>query len=175
MPMCLIIETLMESENTVHFNSVIGDETWGHCFGVSSIYAEMFKTADGSRRVVCVVNNALTLHAAIMPHNKGWVISMNKTNLKKLGLKVGSSIQVSMKQDDSEFGLPMPEEFREVLEQDPEAKGYFDNLTAGKKRSLIHIVTGVKNIDKRIERAFMLMELLKDKKGIIKANDMWGG
>jgi Bacteriocin-protection, YdeI or OmpD-Associated/Domain of unknown function (DUF1905) len=165
----------MESEKTFHFNSVIGDETWGHCFGVPSIYAEMFKKADGSRRVVCILNEAMTLHAAIMPHGKDWVISMNKPNLKKLGLKVGSPVQVSMSQDNSEFGFPMPEEFREVLDQDAEAKAYFDALTAGKKRSLIHIVNGVKNVDKRIERALMIVERLKDNKGIIKANEMWGG
>lgn len=165
----------MESENIVHFNSVIGDETWGHCLAVPPIYAEMLKKEDGSRRVICVINDALTIHSAIMPHGKGWVISMNKTNLKKLGLKVGSPVQVSMRQDNSEFGLPMPEEFREVLEQDALAKSYFDALTAGKKRSLIHIVIGVKNVDKRIERAFMIAEHLKDRKGIIKANELWGG
>ena len=165
----------MESENIVHFNSVIGDETWGHCLAVPPIYAEMFKSTDGSRRVVCVLNDVLTLHAAIMPHGNGWVMSMNKTNLKKLGLKVGSPVQVNMRQDDSEFGLPMPEELSEVLEQDALAKSYFDALTAGKKRSLIHLVIGVKNVDKRIERAFMIAEHLKDRRGIIKANELWGG
>jgi hypothetical protein len=165
----------MEAENTVYFSSVIGDETWGHCFAVPSIYAEMFKTENGSRRVVCVLNESLTLHAAIMPHGTGWVISMNKTNLKKLGLKVGSPIQVNMSQDTSEFGLPMPEELSEVLEQDTLAKTYFDALTAGKKRSLIHIVSSVKNIDKRIERALMITEKLKDNKGVLKANELWGG
>jgi hypothetical protein len=67
----------METENTVYFSSVIGDETWGHCFAVPPIYADMFKTGNGSRRVVCVLNESMTLHAAIMPHGKGWVISMN--------------------------------------------------------------------------------------------------
>ena len=165
----------MESENTVDFTSVIGDETWGHCLSVPPIYADMFKTDNGSRRVVCVLNGSMTLHAAIMPYGNGWVISMNKTNLKKLGLKVGSPVQVNMRQDDSEFGLPMPEEFREVLDQDTLAKGYFDALTAGKKRSLIHIVTGVKNVDKRIERALMLADKLKESKGLFKANELWGG
>jgi hypothetical protein len=165
----------METENTVYFSSVIGDETWGHCFAVPSIYADIFKTGNGSRRVVCVLNESMTLHAAIMPYGKGWVISMNKTNLKKLGLKVGSPVQVNMRQDTSQFGLPMPEELSEVLEQDTLAKSYFDALTAGKKRSLIHIVSGVKNIDKRIERALMIAEKLKDNKGVLKANELWGG
>ena len=165
----------MEAENSVYFSSVIGDQTWGHCFAVPPIYADMFKTDNCSRRVVCVLNESMTLHAAIMPHGKGWVISMNKTNLKKLGLKVGSPVQVNMRQDTSEFGLPMPEELSEVLEQDALAKGYFDALTAGKKRSLIHIVGGVKNVDKRIERALMIAEKLKDCKGVLKANELWSG
>ena len=165
----------MELENTVDFYSTIGDETWGHCLSVPPIYAEMFKKQDNSRRVVCLINDSLTLHAAIMPHGNGWVISMNKQNLKKLGLKVGSSVQVNMKPDDSEFGLPMPEEFSEVLDQDAAAKEYFDTLTAGKKRSLIHVVNGVKNVDKRIERALMIVERLKDSKGLFKANELWGG
>ncbi len=165
----------METENTVYFSSVIGDETWGHCFAVPPIYADMFKTENGSRRVVYVLNDSMTLYGAIMPHGKGWVMSMNKTNLKKLGLKVGSPVQVNMRQDNSEFGLPMPEELSEVLEQDTLAKGYFDALTAGKKRSLIHIVIGVKNVDKRIERALMIAEKLKDNKGVLKANELWGG
>ena len=95
--------------------------------------------------------------------------------MKKLGLKVGSTVQVNMRRDESEFGLPMPEEFREVLDQDAVAKEYFDALTAGKKRSLIHIISGVKNVDKRIERALMIVERLKDSKGIFKANELWGG
>jgi hypothetical protein len=165
----------MESENTVHFTSIIGDETWGHCFPVPPIYADMFKTANGSRRVVCVINDSMTLHGAIMPYSEGWVMSMNKTNLKKLGLKVGSPVQVNMRQDTSEFGLPMPEELSEVLEQDAEANHYFDILTAGKKRSLIHIVIGVKNVDKRIEKAFMIAEKLKESKGQFKSNELWGG
>jgi Bacteriocin-protection, YdeI or OmpD-Associated/Domain of unknown function (DUF1905) len=165
----------MESENTVHFTSVIGNETWGHCFAVPPVYAELFKSKDSSRRVVYVLNDSMTLHGAIIPYGTGWVMSMNKTNLRKLDLKVGSPVQVSMRQDNSEFGLPMPEELSEVLEQDAEAKNYFDALTAGKKRSFIHIVTGVKNIDKRIERALMLAEKLKESKGIIKTNDLWGG
>ena len=164
----------MESENTVHFTSVIGDETWGHCLAVPPIYADMFKSEDGSRRVVCILNDSLTLHAAIMPHGKGWVISMNKTNLKKLGLKVGSSVQVSLCEDTSEFGIPMPEELWAVLEQDTLAKNYFDALTAGKKRSLIHLVNGVKNVDKRIERALMIAQRLCETKGVVKANDFWG-
>jgi hypothetical protein len=165
----------MDLEHTYHFTSTIGDEVWGHSIVVPPIYAEIFKAADKSRRVVCILNEKLTLHCAIMPHHDAWYISMNKTNLKKLGLKVGSAVEVSICKDDSEFGLPMPEELWEVLEQDPIAKGYFDHLTAGKKRSLIHLVNGVKSTDKRIERALMISDKLHETKGVFKSNEFWGG
>jgi Bacteriocin-protection, YdeI or OmpD-Associated/Domain of unknown function (DUF1905) len=165
----------MNNENTYIFNTTVGDDVWGHSLVVPPIYAEMFKSADKTRRVICVVNGSLTLHCAIMPHGDAFYISMNKTNLKKLGLKVGSPVEISIRKDNSDLGLPMPEELAEVLEQDPIAKGYFDQLTAGKKRSLIHIVIGVKNVDKRVERALMIADKLCLTKGIFKANEFWGG
>ncbi len=165
----------MISEQAYHFTSVIGDEVWGHSIVVPPIYAEIFKAADKSRRVVCILNENLTLHCAIMPYQDAWYISMNKGNLKKLGLKVGSPVEVSICKDHSEYGLPMPEELGEVLEQDPLAKGYFDQLTAGKKRSLIHLVNGVKSTDKRIERALMIADKLHETKGVFKSNEFWGG
>jgi hypothetical protein len=165
----------MEAAEQYHFTSVIGDAIWGHSLVVPAIYAELFKSADKSRRVVCTINDKLVIHCAIMPYGDAWYISMNKTNLKKLGLKPGSPVAVSIRKDDSEFGMPMPEELWEVLEQDPEAKGYFDGLTAGKKRSLIHLVNAVKNVDKRIERAFMIADKLRETKGVFKSNEFWGG
>lgn len=72
----------MDTEDIYHFTSVIGDDVWGHSLVVPSLYAGLFKAADKSRRVVCVLNDTLTLHCAIMPHGDRWYISMNKTNLK---------------------------------------------------------------------------------------------
>lgn len=57
--------------------------------------------------------------------------------------------------------LDIPEELTAVLEQDPEGKDAFDKLTTGYKRSLIHYITSVKNVDSRIKRAMELIEKAK--------------
>ena len=57
--------------------------------------------------------------------------------------------------------VDVPEELSAVLAQDAAAKSAWDNLTTGYQRSLVHFVTSVKNIDRRIERSLKLMERAK--------------
>lgn len=57
--------------------------------------------------------------------------------------------------------LIIPEELIAVLEEDPEGKIAFEKLTTGYKRSLIHYITSVKNVDSRIKRAIELVNKAK--------------
>ena len=57
--------------------------------------------------------------------------------------------------------LDIPEELQSVLNEDPEGKAAFEKLTTGYKRSLIHYITSVKNIDSRVKRALELIERAK--------------
>lgn len=57
--------------------------------------------------------------------------------------------------------LNIPEELIAVLNEDPEGKVAFENLTTGYKRSLIHYITSVKNVDSRIKRAIELVDKAK--------------
>lgn len=59
--------------------------------------------------------------------------------------------------------LDIPEELTAVLEEDPEGKAIFDEMTTGMKRSLVHYITSVKNVDSRIKRALELIEKAKTK------------
>jgi uncharacterized protein YdeI (YjbR/CyaY-like superfamily) len=70
-------------------------------------------------------------------------------------------ITLSFKEDDSEFQFEMPEEFLEVLYQDPDADAVFQGLTDGNKRGLIYVITLVKSSEKRIERSLKVAEKLK--------------
>jgi uncharacterized protein YdeI (YjbR/CyaY-like superfamily) len=94
-------------------------------------------------------------------------ILINKKIRDELNLKEGSKIKVHLEKDESEFGLPFPDEFKEVLDQDKAGKTYFDKLTPGKQRNLLYIVGQVKNPDKRIERSLIIVEHLKNNKGKI--------
>lgn len=77
------------------------------------------------------------------------------------------AVRVKLRKDESEFGLPMPEEFREVLQQDAAGRKFFDALTRGKQRTLLYLVNTAKSPEKRIARALTIVTHLKNNKGII--------
>lgn len=79
----------------------------------------------------------------------------------------GTKVSVVLQQDTSEYGLPLPEELKEVFRQDPEGKKLFHALTPGKQRTLLYIVGNVKDPGKRVFRALAIVRHLKENKGVI--------
>ncbi|MFL5763418.1 MAG: YdeI/OmpD-associated family protein [Bacteroidia bacterium] len=113
-------------------------------------------------RVLCTVNNELTFQGGLMALGEGSAyISINASRLKKLGIRSGSAVEISLKKDESKFGMEMAEELKELLRQDREGKRRFEMLTPGKQRYIIHYVNSVKNSQKRVDRALLLITNLK--------------
>lgn len=88
-------------------------------------------------------------------------ISLNAQRLKQLKAKPGDEVTLSLEKDDSEFGLEVPEELKELFEQDPEGNKRFHQLIAGKQRFIIRVIISVKSSQLRVERAVTLIENLK--------------
>lgn len=139
---------------------------WGWHFIVPGNIATQFIQGK-DRRVICTINDEVTLHSALMPNKDTWFIMLNKQIQKKLQTPLNSKINVSLIKDESEYGMPMPEEFREVLDQDPAADKYFHALTAGKQRSLIYIVSKVKNTESRIRKSLAIADHITANRGTI--------
>lgn len=96
-----------------------------------------------------------------MPHGEnGYFININKEVRTELKLEIGSVVDVSLKPDKSKYGTYLPPEFEELLEQDKLGAEYFELLTPGKKRSLLHIVSKFKSSDKRIEKGIIILNYL---------------
>jgi hypothetical protein len=139
---------------------------WGLHFLVPNEIAKSF--IDGNdRRVICTINDQITLYSGLMPAKDIWFVMLNQQVVKKLNQPIGSEITVSIEKDISEYGMPMPEEFKEVLDQQPDADHYFHALTAGKQRTLIYIVAKVKNSDSRIRKALAIADHITANKGQI--------
>jgi hypothetical protein len=96
-----------------------------------------------------------------------WFINVNKSIRSKLKIDVGSVLHVRLEPDESEYGLPVPEELSEALKQDPEGNELFHKLTPGKQRTLIYIVQSKKGSDLRISRSLIILEHLKINDGKI--------
>lgn len=124
--------------------------------------ANKFPSDGKSRRVVCRINDGEPFQCAILPWGKIFYIIVNKKRRDAIGVGVGDTVDVKLTEDESKYGLPMPDEFREVLNQDPEGDKLFHSLTAGKQRSILYLLGNIKNIDDRIHQALIIVDHVKE-------------
>jgi hypothetical protein len=117
------------------------------------------------RRVICTLNGTETFNCALLPVDGAYFITLNQKRRTKLGLEAGDAVTIGLEKDESKYGMPMPEEFAEVLRQDPEGDRLFNNLSPGNQRLMLKLIVFVKDVDKRIARALVGIELLKRSDG----------
>ena len=117
------------------------------------------------KRVICTINKQERFHAAMLPKGDEHYILLNKERFKKLNLSEGLKVEVDLEQDESTYGLAISEEMEEVLYSDPEGNELFQNLTLGKKRSLIHVINKIVNPQKKVEKSLIILDHLKNQKG----------
>ncbi len=154
----------------MHFNTTLQNfhsALWSFHIVVSDEQAKPFIEGN-DRRVICILNGNLEFQCALMPKGDGhFFININKKIREKGKLQEGSQVEVLLRKDDSEFGLPMPEELAEVLKQDEAGNRYFQALTPGKQRNLLYISGQPKTSEVRLKRALVLIEHLKVNNGKI--------
>jgi hypothetical protein len=157
--------------DALHFQSVLelsDNKLWGAHFQVPPLIAGTLTEGRDNRRVVCRLNDRVEYQCALLPFGDGrLVIMVNKKTQNQLKLQDGSILQVSLRPDESEYGLPMPEELKELLAQEEEGNRFFHALTPGKIRTLLYIVGQPKQSDTRLRRAIAIVEHLKKSEGKI--------
>ena len=142
-------------------------DLWHYHIPVSAAHSEPFVQGK-DRRVICILNDKERFHAALMHDGLGdFFINVNKEIRKKLGLVEHETVHVRLEVDTSEYGMPFPDELSEVLGLLPEAHEFFDALTPGKKRSLIHIVGKIKSPAVRIRKSVAIANHLIEHQGSI--------
>src|SRR5436190_9923711 len=108
---------------TAKFESILevttGDSVW-HILRMPKTEVSHFGFKGNLRRVVCTLNGVETFNCALFPSKGNYFITLNRKLREKLGLEVGDMVTVELEKDQSKYGMPMPEEFAEVLRQDTE-------------------------------------------------------
>lgn len=162
--------TTSKRSGSFHFTSALeksDNKLWGCHVPVPKEVAEKL-IDEHSKRVVCTLNGKETYQCAMLYYKKGKpVISVNKKIRDSLGITFGMEVDVRLKKDTSEYGLPLPEELVEVFRQDKEGKKVFHSLTLGKQRTLLYIVGQAKDTEKRVLRSLVIVRHLKENKGKI--------
>jgi hypothetical protein len=146
--------------------STFGDGMWVYVPVARELAASIDFPNKRFKRVICSINKQEGFHCALMPSGSGsFIISVNKQKREMWGIKVGDAIDVRLEIDTSKYGLPMPEEFRAVLDQDPEGDRLFHALSPGRQRSLLYQASQKTDVDLRIHRALAIVEHLKENDG----------
>ncbi|MDH3252544.1 MAG: YdeI/OmpD-associated family protein [Ignavibacteria bacterium] len=149
---------------SLQFSSTLeksGNRLWGcHVEVPDHIAAQL--TDGGSRRVVCSLNGSEEFQRALIPNGNGsYVITVNKALRDSLHLTICMQLDVTLRKDESMYGLPMPAELEELLQQDKEGHRLFHSLTPGKRRNLLYIVGAAKSQHLRASRAVTVVTHLK--------------
>lgn len=97
--------------------------------------------------------------------NGCYCIFLNKDDQKQLKLTFGDTIRTEIKEDTSKYGYPIAPEMEELLQQDSLGSEFFHALTMGKQRSLLHVVGKPKRSETRLNKAFVVLEYLKENQG----------
>ena len=81
---------------------------------------------------------------------------LNKGIVKQLKINTGDVVKLEIVRDTSEYGMPICEEFEAVIFRDEVVFNYFQALTPGKQRNLIHLVNKIKNPDIKINMSMTI-------------------
>lgn len=138
-----------------------------HFLIVEKEIAAKFGFEDRFKRVVCSINGGESFQCALMPWGELFYIIVNQKKRDEVGVVAGDMVNVVLVKDESKYGLPMPEEFAEVLKQDPDGDRLFHALTKGKQRSILYLLSRSNDIDIRIHQALLIVEHLKENDGKI--------
>ncbi len=115
-----------------------------------------------NQRFQITVNDAISWKAgSVSLGNRTAYITLSKARMIQLGVDPGDTVSVQLKKDTSKYGMDVPEEFTELLNQDDHAKERFESLTMGLQRAVIYVVAQLKSSQKRIDKSVFLMENLK--------------
>ena len=85
--------------------------------------------------------------------------------MKKSNTYLGEEVQFVLEVDPNPLGIEEPEALTALLDQDPVAKEQYDQLTDGKKRSLIFGLLKTKNLDVQAQKILGFLEEQAIRKG----------
>ncbi|QCX00425.1 hypothetical protein FGM00_09985 [Aggregatimonas sangjinii] len=103
----------------------------------------------------------LFFHAALQKRNGNYYMMFGKRYQKQLGIFPNDYFQLQFFEDDSKYGVEVPEELEAVFGSDHSALKIFEALTDGAKRGLIYAISRYATSQTRIDKSLVLCENLK--------------
>ncbi|MBS3941783.1 MAG: DUF1905 domain-containing protein [Actinobacteria bacterium] len=107
-------------------------------------------------RVAATIDGGYVLRTTVGVHDGAPFLSVSGAVREQAGLAAGDMVEVSMQLDTTPVTIDVPEDLVAALAGQPEARAFFDGLTASQRRTFVDSVTGAKQPEtraRRVERA----------------------
>ena len=92
-----------------------------------------------------------------------YIIGITKEIRNKIEKTYGDIIEVEIKKDEEERGVEVPKEFANLLDNNIDAKEFYESLSYSNKRKYIQWITSAKKEETKIKRMDEAIIKLKDK------------
>ena len=114
-----------------------------------------------AKRFVITVNDGVTWHCGLLGTGDGrWFVMVSKEKLKQAQTALGGWVHVDFRVDDSKYGMAVPPDLQEMLDDDSEFLQRFDAMLPGKRRNAIHQIASAKTDATIAKRILKLMNEL---------------
>lgn len=121
--------------------------------------------AKGFKRVLVQLqfkNFNTQFHAGLMRSKNGqYTIMFSKNKQEQWGIYTNDYFTLTLVQDQSTYGVEIPEEFTVVIAEDPEVMGLFNKLTKGTQRGVLYHIARFKTQQTRVDKCLLLAQNLK--------------
>ncbi|MGB0885347.1 MAG: DUF1905 domain-containing protein [Chitinophagales bacterium] len=119
-----------------------------------------------AKRVICNIEKIVEYHCALTPDGNGnYYLMINKEHRKVIEKLQKTELEIELINDTSKYGIALPAEMETLLEQDDIGRQFFEKLTPGKQRSILHIVGKPKSEAIRIKKAITALDYLVSVQG----------
>jgi hypothetical protein len=110
---------------------------------------------------VVVTVNGFTYRNTVAVMGGLFMISLSKERREAAGVKTGDKVEVTLELDTAPREVVVPPDFQAALDQDAEAKRFFESLSYSNKSRHVLSVEGTKNPETRQRRIEKAIETLR--------------
>lgn len=117
----------------------------------------------GPVRVICFIDG-FQIKSSLLPMGDGsHAIHVKKELRKTIGKDVGDEVEMIIEQDLSPRIVVIPEDIQWLLDDDPDLKQKFENLTISYKEAIVAYINQAKQPETRARRIVQMLERVRNR------------
>ena len=116
----------------------------------------------GKRPPVRVTINGHSYRSTVAPMGVEFLLPISAENRVSAGVKAGDEVEVDIELDSEPREVTVPLDFKDALDRDAAASGFFDGLSRSSKQRVVLSIEGAKTAETRLRRITKAISELRE-------------